>query len=121
MHFCIGYCFVICLFIKQFYNDAEKEVGVTEKEASENRKFRRKQMNKIKKSVEKVLAENQLFNPSESGVRTKLRPKMSSSVFVSHIQEMIKAKKEEVAVYQNEARRLVEIMRVPDLTFIPKR
>ncbi|XP_035710497.1 uncharacterized protein LOC110853448 isoform X2 [Folsomia candida] len=107
-----------------FRNETYKNLVLTEKEASENRKRRRIQMAKMKKAVEKILEENQRAPAKQH--QAKIRTDVSSTVLNpgqmgGEVSDILRYKRAEVEEYQGRARRLVEIMRVPDLTHIPLR
>lgn len=79
----------------------------------------------MKKAVEKILEENQRgpanqhqakLNRSEASQQT-----VGTGITSIEATDILKAKRTEVEEYQIRARRLVEIMRVPDLTHIPTR
>ncbi len=82
-------------------------------------------MAKMKKAVTKVLeanstapAKQQVAVASRKGfMETKVDEAMSQVEFI----ESLRVKRIEVEKYQDRARRLVETMRVPDLTYIPLR
>lgn len=109
-----------------FRNEAYKNLALTEKEASENRKRRRIQMSKMKKAVERILEENQRV-PAKNTKSTKPSTKIKNSFSqpmgpsLSEVAELLRVKRMEVEEYQGRARKLVETMRVPDLTHIPVR
>lgn len=108
-----------------FRNEAYKNLVLTEKEASENRKRRRIQMSKMKRAVERILEENQRVptkkdkDKEKQNIRTSLLANAGPSL--SEMAELLKLKRMEVEEYQGRARKLVETMRVPDLTYIPAR
>ncbi|CAG7729315.1 unnamed protein product [Allacma fusca] len=107
-----------------FQNDASKKLTITEQEASENRKRRKRQMARMKKAVQKILEANQLASSTGTGKNDK-RLSMGetgdkNSGFTDET-EVIRGKKQEVERFQDRTRRLVEVMKVPDLTYIPVR
>lgn len=111
-----------------FRNEAYKSLTLTEKESSENRKRRRIQMSKMKKAVERILEENQQHIPANKGNASKLTVKKIHASFslpmghsLSEVAELLRVKRSEVDEFQARARKLVETMRVPDLTHIPVR
>lgn len=111
-----------------FRNEAFKNLTLTEKEASENRKRRRIQMSKMKKAVERILEENQRIPVAGHGAVSKLAAKKASLSLsmpmgpsLSEVAELLRIKRAEVEEFQGRARKLVETMRVPDLTHIPIR
>lgn len=103
-----------------FRDDAIRNLAVTEKEASENRKRRRKQMTKMKKAVQKVLEANQA-HPVPVIRKGYLDQKIDEDNAKPDFLETLRLKRVEVEKYQDRARHLVETMRVPDLTHIPNR
>ncbi len=78
-------------------------------------------MAKMKKAVEKVLTENHSHAPSKANNQMFDFSKLEDTDETSNIVEELKYKKEVVSQYRDRARRLVEVMRVSDLTLIPER
>jgi len=110
-------------FHSQFRNESYKNLIITEEEASDNRKRRKVQMAKMKKAVERILEENQA-QPAKQQQQPKTQQSDTSGLAgmnLSDIAELLRQKRTEVEEYQARSRRLVETMRVPDLTFIPIR
>ncbi len=107
-----------------FRNETYKNLILTEKEASENRKRRRIQMAKMKKAVEKILEENQRAPAKQHQAkinRSDVKSVGSGILNSFEVSEILRTKRTEVEEYQARSRRLVEIMRVPDLIHIPIR
>jgi hypothetical protein len=107
-----------------FQNDASKKLTITEQEASENRKRRKRQMARMKKAVQKILEANQLagnVKTANEGKRMSIGESSERGPGFSDETEVIRNKKQEVERFQDRTRRLVEAMRVPDLTYIPIR
>jgi hypothetical protein len=80
-------------------------------------------MAKMKKAVEKILEENQSAPSKKTTKKTNNDPSQlyTATLSVSDVAEMFRQKRAEVEEYQGRSRRLVETMRVPDLTYIPIR
>jgi len=109
-----------------FRDEAYKNLILTEKESSENRRRRRKQMAKMKKAVEKILEENssipmQQQNKVPEVGRLSVAYPLMTTMSGSDVTETLRIKRQEVEEFQERARRLVETMRVKDLTHIPIR
>jgi len=79
-------------------------------------------MSRMKKAVEKILEDNQ--NTPQKGA-PKLRNSEDSKTMLltggGDMSDILRQKRGEVEEFQARARRLVESMRVPDLTHIPER
>ncbi|ODM96079.1 hypothetical protein Ocin01_10595 [Orchesella cincta] len=118
----------------RFRDEAFEKMKLVEEEASANRKQRRGQMNKMKKSVEKALDANTAKyqtkdNPKErTSITGRALDHGTSSTFgqadstmmQQKVQEM-KVKQAQVLDYEERANKIVDIMRVPDLRYCPKR
>ncbi|CAL8103796.1 unnamed protein product [Orchesella dallaii] len=114
----------------RFRDEAAEKLKLVEEEASANRKQRRGQMNKMKKSVEKALEANTakylLKERTPSTARVTGAQETSSlfgadsQMLQQKMQEM-KVKQSQVQDYEERATKLVNIMRVPDLRYCPKR
>ena len=83
-------------------------------------------MARMKKAVQKVLEENMVMAQTAEFKRDVANK--SNSLASEHADDPLldsaaglRARKLEVEKYQDKARRLVDCMRVPDLTFIPGR
>ncbi|CAG7733298.1 unnamed protein product [Allacma fusca] len=112
-----------------FQNEALKNLAITEKEASENRRRRRRLMARMKKAVQKVLEVNlekstmAIINANQKKP-FKYEHKYSTVADNLELGDTVVAlrmKKLEIEKFQEKAKRLVESMRVPNLTYIPKR
>jgi len=111
-----------------FRNEARQNLLLTEKEASENRRHRRVQMAKMKKAVEKILEENQrvpannkLAHGGGGKVNRSETLQVLNPALRNDISEILRVKRMEVDEFKTRGRRLVDAMRVPDITYIPTR
>ena len=81
-------------------------------------------MSKMKKAVQKVLEANAMppqLLPKKGFMDTGAATIVDYTASQAEFTETMRIKRIEVEKFQDRARRIVEAMRVPDLTFIPIR
>jgi len=94
-----------------------------EREADENRRDRRRHMARMRKAVDKILAqnENRMPNKQQRDVLVELDGPTKSEQKRVVTEEMLKSRQAKIEVFEERAQRLVDRMRVSDITQVPQR
>ncbi|CAL8125916.1 unnamed protein product [Orchesella dallaii] len=131
---------------QKFQKDAEETLVWTEKEASANRKWRRAQIAKMRREMQRIIQEEQESfrgkpkrrssanvdpnkDPSKAATDTDNKKtsiyKYESLLFADEVEtqqnERLAMKRTEIESFNDNAALLVDIMKIPNLTHIPSR
>lgn len=126
-------------YAQKFSKDADEMLEMTEKEASFNRKMRRAQISRMRREMQRIVQEEQVALQGASRVQSEVRKgspesqrqngplfKPDSSFLMlddaeALLHERLTQKRAIIDTFNDTAAMLVDIMKIPNLTHIPKR
>ncbi len=126
-------------YAQKFSKDADEMLEMTEKEASFSRKMRRAQITRMRKEMQRIVQEEQVALQGASRVQSEVRKgspdsqrqngplfKPDSSILMldnaeAQLHERLTQKRAIIDTFNDNAAMLVDIMKIPNLTHIPKR